>query len=80
MEKCRCPEIRSLYIQQLAYAWAEDSTEATGTSVQKKMDTFIKGDLEHARDMIPLLWKIVTGDGNVKPPSRTSPAVSLLRI
>ena len=80
MENCRYDEIRNIYVQQLAYVWVEDSTTATGTSIEEKIDAFVQGDLEHAAEMVSELWKIVNGDEDVKAPSNTAPAVSPLRI
>lgn len=80
IEGCRYDEIGSLYAQQLGYTLVEDSTEATRTSVDKKINTFVQGDLEHAAEMVSALWKIVNEDTDITPPTNTVPAVSLLRI
>ena len=80
MERCRYDEIRSLYVQQLAYIWVDDSTDATRTSIDKKIDSFVQGDLEHAAETVSALWKIVNEDGDIKTPTNTTPAVSPLRI
>ena len=77
---CRYDEIRSLYVEQLAYIWVEDSTETTRTSIEKKVDSFVEGGLEHAAEMVSALWKMVNKDGDVKAPSNTSPAVSSLPV
>lgn len=70
-----------MYINQLASVWMEDSTtEATQASVDKKVDSFIEGDLEHATEVFSALWEIVSKDGDIKTPSNTSPAVSLFRF
>jgi len=75
--KCRYNEIRSLYIQQLAYAWIEDSTmETTCTNVEEKVKSFAEGDLEHATDIISALWEIANKDGEIKAPANTPSAVS----
>lgn len=76
IEPYRFDEIRDLYVQQLAYTWVEDSTEATRTSIEKNIDSFVQGDLEHAAEMVAALWKIVNKDEDVKPPSNTTPTVS----
>ena len=72
----RYDEIRSLYVDQLAHIWMEDSTETTRASVNKKVDSFAEGDLEHATEMLSALWEIANKDGDVKAPANTSQAVS----
>ncbi|KAF9785433.1 hypothetical protein BJ322DRAFT_830356 [Thelephora terrestris] len=72
-------EIRSLYVEQLAYTWVEDSTEATRTSIEKKVDSFVEGDLEHAAEMVSTLWKMVNKDGDIKAPSNTSPTTTQVK-
>jgi hypothetical protein len=74
----RYAEIRDLYVGQLAHAWVTDSTEATRTNVEKKIDSFGEGDLEHATEMLASLWKIANKDGNVAAPQNAIPAVSPL--
>ena len=77
-ERSRYDEIRGLYIDQLAFTWMEDSTtETTRASVDKKIDNFVEGDLEHATEMLSALWEIANKDGDIKAPSNASPAVSL---
>jgi len=57
----------------------EDSTtEVTRVSVNKKIDDFAEGDLEHATEILSALWEIVSKDGDITVPSNTSPAVSPL--
>ena len=76
-ERRRYDEIRSLYIDQLASAWMEDSTtEATCVSVDKNIDSFVEGDLEHATEMLCALWEIAYKDGDIVAPSSASSAVS----
>jgi hypothetical protein len=76
-ERHRYDEIRSLYVDQLASVWMEDSTtETTRASVDKKIDSFVEGDLEHATEMLSALWGIINGDGDIKPPTDISSAVS----
>jgi hypothetical protein len=76
MEKYRYSEIRYLYVNQLAYTWAGDSTAATRLNVEKKIDSFVEGDLEHATEAFTTLWKIANKDGNVAAPPNALPAVS----
>ena len=78
--KYRHAEIRSLYVDQLACLWVGDTTEAICTGVEKKIDSFFDGDLEHATEMISALWKVANGDGNVADPSTPSPAVSSSQV
>ena len=80
MERPRYDEIRSLYVDQLAFVWMEDSTtETTRASVDKKIDSFAEGDLEHATEMLSALLEIVNKDNDVNAPSNT-PAVSHSRF
>ena len=75
--KDRYDEIRNLYIEQLAYVWMDDSTtEATRASVDMKIDSFVKGDLEHAAEAVSALLEIANKTGDIMAPSNTSPAVS----
>ena len=46
------------------------------TSVDEKIDSFIKGDLRHATEIVSALWEIVNKDGDIYAPSNASPAVS----
>ena len=55
-----------------------DSADATRVRVEKKIDSFVEGDLEHATEMFSALWKIANKDGNITAPSNSSPAVSSL--
>ena len=57
----------------------EDSTtEVTRVGVNKKIDDFVEGALEHATEILSALWEIVSKDGDITVPSNTSPAVSPL--
>ena len=59
----------------------EDSTtEATRISINKKIDSFAEGDLEHATDTLSVLWEMATKDGDITAPSSTLPAVSPFRF
>ena len=61
--RSRYEDIRNLYVNHLAYLWMEDSTsEATRISVEEKMDSFAEGDLEHAGEILSMLWDIVNVD------------------
>ena len=78
IQSSRYDEIRSLYTDQLAFTWVEDSTtEKTRASVDKMIDSFVEGDLEHATEILSALWEIANKDGDIKAPSNTSPAVGL---
>ena len=74
----RYAEIRNLYVDQLAHVWVGDSADATRVRVEKKIDSFVEGDLEHATEMLSALWKIANKDGNITAPSNPSPVVSSL--
>jgi len=55
----------------------EDSTtETTRVSVDKKIDSFVEGDLEHATEVLSALWEIVNKDGDIMAPSSTPLSVS----
>ena len=57
----------------------EDSTaEVTRVGVNKKIDEFVEGDLEHSTEILSALWDIVSKDGDITVPSNISPAVSPL--
>ena len=80
-KRCRYDDVRSLYVDQLAFTWLEDSTtETTRASVNKKIDSFVEGDLEHVTEMLSALWEIVNKDGDVKAPTNTPSIVSLFRF
>jgi hypothetical protein len=71
----------SIHVNQLASVWMEDlTTEATRISVNKKIDNFVEGDLEHATEMLCALWEIANTDGDIKAPSNTLPVVSPFRF
>ena len=73
----RYDEIRGLYVDQLAFAWMEDSTtETTRASVDKKIDSFVEGDLEHATEILSALWEIAYNDRDIKASENTPSAVS----
>jgi len=76
----RYDEIRSLYIDQLASVLVNNSTTGTTrVSFDKKIDSFTKGTLEHATEMLSMLWGVMNQDGEIKAPSNTSPTVSLFQ-
>ena len=80
-KRCRYDDVRSLYVDQLAFIWMEDSTtETTRAGVDKKIDSFAEGDLEHAAEMLSALWEIVNKDGDIKAPAKTSSTVSPFRF
>ena len=74
--KCRYAEIRSLYVDQLAFLWVGDKTEAIRTGVEKKINSFSEGDLGHATEMVSVLWRVANKDENVTAPSSALSAVS----
>ena len=67
---CRYDEIRNLYVEQLAYVWVQDRTEDTRTSIEKKLDNFVEGNLKHAMGTVSALWGVVKKDGEIMDPSR----------
>jgi len=55
----------------------EDSTTAkTRDNVNKKIDSFTEGDLDHATEIVSALWEIANKDSDVKAPANTPSAVS----
>ena len=55
----------------------EDSTtETTRASVDKKIDIFVEGDLEHAIEILSALWEVAYSDREIKAPANTPSAVS----
>ena len=59
----------------------EDSTtEATRVSVEEKMISFAKGELEHAGEILSALWEIANKDGDAELPEGTSSTVSPFRF
>ena len=57
-----------LYTKQLASLCTEGpATGKIRSSVEKKIKTFAKGDLEHATEMLSKLWGVANTD--VNPPS-----------
>ena len=80
-ESYRYGEIRSLYIDQLAHAAMEDSTMATTrASVNKKVHSFVEGDLEHATEVLSALWEIANKGGDIGSPANTLSAVSVASV
>ena len=80
-ERHRYDEIRSLYVNQLAFILAQDSTtEETRAGVDEKIDSFYEGDLEHATEALSALWEIVNKDGIIAAPSSTPSTVSRFSV
>ena len=74
---CRYDEVRNLYIQQIAFAWLEDSTAgATRASVDKQIGIIAQGGLAHGEEVIFELLKVANGDDDITPPTDTSHSVS----
>lgn len=70
-----------MYVQQLAFAWMEDTTaETTRASVKKRIQSFARGDLDHATEIISALWRIANEDGDVKAPTKTASDVRLFPL
>jgi hypothetical protein len=55
---------------------SNSTAETTHASVDKKIDSFAEGELEHAAEMLSTLWGILNEDGEIKAPLNTSPPVS----
>jgi len=83
-DRGRYDEIRSLYVDQLVSVWMNNSTAmTTRISFNSNFDSFPKGELGHATEMLSTLWGVINRDGEIKTPSNissplnTSSAVSL---
>jgi hypothetical protein len=75
-KRYRYDEIRSLYVEQLAFTWMKDSASgATRTSLDEKIDSFVRGNLTHAAAAVAEFWEIANKDGEIK-----APVVSSLRF
>lgn len=79
-ESYRYDEIVNLYVGHLVYVWVEDPTEATCANVEKKIDSFAEGNLEHATEMLSAFWKTISKDEGVKALPETPPPVSPLLV
>jgi len=59
----------------------EDSTtEATRASVNRKVDSFVEGDLEYATEILSTLWEIAYQDRDLKAPANTLSTVGLFQF
>lgn len=77
IQSYRYSKIRELYVNQLAHTWVMDSTDTIRLNVEKKIDSFAGGNLDHATEVVTTLWKIGNKDGNITAPvNGTSPTVS----
>jgi len=77
-DRGRYDEIRSLYIDQLVSVWMNSSTAiTTRINFNSNFDSFAKGELGHATEMLSTLWEVINRDEEIKTPLNTSPAVSL---
>ena len=58
-----------MHVERLAFAWMDDSTtETIRESFEKKVCSFVDGDLDHAVEMLSALWDIATNDEDVTAP------------
>ena len=48
----------------------------TKARVNRKIDSFVKGDLENATEILSTLWEIVNKPGSIRAPLNISPNVS----
>ena len=50
--------------------WMDDATtEATRTSVEVKVCSFVEGELDHAMEMLSALWEIASKDEDITAPA-----------
>ena len=73
----RYDQIRDLYANQLASVWIGDSTESTRVSFDKKIDSFVEGELEHVAEMFSTVWEVINKSGGITAPSNFRPVVSV---
>ena len=52
----------------------------TKARVNKKIDSFVKGDLDYATEVLSTLWEVVNKPGNIKAPWGFTPVVSHFRF
>ena len=48
--------------------------------MEKKIDNFVRGNLEHAAETLSALWKTANKDGTVAAPSNSAFTVSLFSL
>lgn len=75
-QRHRYDEIRSIYADQLVRVWMKDSTaKAIGVSVDEKINRFVDEGLNHATEMLSLLWEIANDDSRIirSLPNTSSP-------
>ena len=70
----RYDQIRDLYTHQLASVWMEDTTDTTRASIDKKIDSFVRGELVHAEEMLSTLWEVMGQPGDITALSNFLPA------
>ena len=73
----RYDQIKDLYATQLASVWIGDSAETTRTGFEKKIDSYVDGELEHVAEMFSAVWEVITKPGGIKVPSNSPPAESV---
>ena len=62
-----------MYAEYLVFSWTQDSTaETTRADIQEKIRSFAEGDVEHATDMLCLIWEIASKDGDIILPASAS--------
>lgn len=62
-------ELKSIYSQQLAYTLAEHPSEGFLTNMGGKIESFIKGDIGHATEVVSALWVVLNSDEVIKTPN-----------
>ena len=59
----------------------EDSTaEKIRAEFEKKVDSFVEGDLDHAAELLSAFWEVANKDEDVNVTRNPGPAVSLSRF
>ena len=67
-ESYRYDKIWDLYVERLAFVWAEDSAETTRAGVKVKIDSFVEGDLGRASEILCALLDIASQDKAIPVP------------
>ena len=76
----RYDQIRDLYAGHLASVWVGDPTETTRASFDKKIDSFVKGELEHVTEMLSTFWDVINKSDDITIPSNSPYVLALISL
>lgn len=77
----RYQEVRTAQVNYLASIWFrgdEEPAEGLGKRIDKKVDSYANGELDHAMEAMTLLWELSREDGDL-PPIPAPPADYFVR-